>query len=163
VLTIRQPWCWAITHEPGAGPLNAKRIENRSSRLIDHGPVWLHAGARSRWDTAGEDSPAVTQAWAEWIRRPEVASRVTCGMDRVLYPGSPLVDFGAITARAQVLGCHPAGRCEPGSAQCRRWGARGQFHIELGGVIPLARPVPCRGQRGLWYPDRETWSEQRPA
>jgi hypothetical protein len=87
-------------------------------------------------------------------------------MDRVLQDGTPLIDFGAIVARARVAGCHPAAACEPGSGQCRRWGARGQFHIELADVVLLARPVPCRGQRGLWYPDLETWTalrEQRPA
>jgi hypothetical protein len=153
-LTVRNPWCWAIAHE-AADSSNAKRIENRSRRMAYRGPLWLHAGARSRWDTAGEDSPAVIRAWAEWVRRPEVAARAATA-DRALCPRSPLVDFGAIVARAQVLGCHPAGECDPASAQCRRWGARGQFHVELAGVILLARPVPCRGALGLWYPDPVT-------
>jgi hypothetical protein len=42
----------------------------------------------------------------------------------------------------------------------------GQFHIQLADVVLLARPVSSRSQRGLWFPDRETWSalrEQLPA
>jgi hypothetical protein len=67
------------------------------------------------------------------------------------------MDCGAIVARTQVTGCHPVGKCDPASAQCQRWGARGQFHIETSDVILLTRPVPCRGTLGLWYQDRETW------
>jgi len=164
-LTIRQPWCWAIAHQAAAA-VNAKRIENRSRRMGYRGPLWLHAGARSRWDTGGADSPAVRRAWAEWIRRPGATMDATPGTDRVLQPRTPLIDFGAIIARTQVTGCHLAGECDPGSIQCQRWGAAGQFHIELGAVILLAQPVPCRGALGLWYPDSATWGAlraQRPA
>jgi hypothetical protein len=43
VLTIRQPWAWAILH---AG----KAIENRSKRTHYRGPLWIHAA--SQMDTA---------------------------------------------------------------------------------------------------------------
>jgi hypothetical protein len=33
---------------------------------------------------------------------------------------------------------------------CTPWSARGQFHIELANVRPLADPVPCKGMLGLW-------------
>jgi hypothetical protein len=33
---------------------------------------------------------------------------------------------------------------------CSQWAVRGQFHITLTKVRPLAEPIPCRGALGLW-------------
>jgi len=42
VLTICQPWAWAIA----AG---YKRVENRSWSTGYRGPLWIHAGLNRRW------------------------------------------------------------------------------------------------------------------
>ena len=55
VLTVRQPWCWALLH--------GKPVENRTWRINYRGPLWLHAAARSGWDPAGADSTLVRAAW----------------------------------------------------------------------------------------------------
>ena len=60
---------------------------------------------------------------------------------------------------AEVTGCHHSDDCmhptylvpPGGSTGCSPWAVRGQWHIELGDVRPLADPVPCRGRLGLWW------------
>lgn len=46
ILTIQQPWAWAIV----AG---AKRVENRPWATPYRGPVAIHAGKGTDWDEAG--------------------------------------------------------------------------------------------------------------
>ena len=133
-LTLRQPWAWAIAY-------GSKGIENRGRRMNYRGPVWLHAGARSRWDPAGEDSPLVRGAWVDCARsRPdarELLNRRTSSMD-----------FGAVIALVTITGCHHWTDCR---GTCSPWAAEGCFHIELGEhVTCLPQPVPCRGALGLW-------------
>lgn len=148
VLTIRQPWCWAIVH-------GGKPVENRGWVMRHRGPIWLHAGARSRWDPAGAQFTLLRRAWDQHIRRtPDwpglPVSDIELGRRTALMP------FGAVVALAEVTDCHdsrncytPSGGRGPG-AYCSPWGASGQFHIVLAGVRPLAESVPCRGALGLW-------------
>jgi hypothetical protein len=150
VLTIRQPWCWAITH---AG----KTVENRSWKTEYRGPLWLHAGARSRWDPAGAEFRPLRNAWGRhllsrpgWPGVPE--SDIKLGRRTTLMP------FGAVSALAEVTGCHHSEECmmpaacvtAAGRTGCSPWAVRGQWHIDLANVRPLADPVPCRGALGLW-------------
>jgi hypothetical protein len=148
VLTIRNPWCWAIVH-------GGKRIENRSWNTNYRGPLWLHAGARSRWDPAGAEFRPLRNAWGRYL------------LEQAGWPGLPetdiklgrrttLMPFGAVAALAEVTGCHHATGCPTSGGEgtpwpmCTPWSARGQFHIELANVRPLADPVPCKGMLGLW-------------
>jgi hypothetical protein len=142
VLTIRQPWCWAIEH--------GKPVENRGWNMRHRGPVWLHAGARSRWDPAGEASPLVRDAWTR-----NCATSGHGGGWR-LDRDTRALNFGAVSALAVVTGCHHADDCwlagdEAGfPALCDPWAMHGQFHITLTDVRPLPDPVPWRGMPGLW-------------
>jgi hypothetical protein len=150
VLTVRQPWCWAIVH-------GGKPVENRSWAVRYRGPVWLHAGARSRWDPAGGQSPLMRQQWKRWLRAsvPDwpglPASDVTLGRRTTLMP------FGAVVALAHVAGCHPSERCQQPPAHrfalptfCSPWAIAGQCHVVLRGICPLPEAVPCKGALGLW-------------
>jgi hypothetical protein len=145
VLTIRQPWQWAIEH-------GGKPVENRSWRMGYRGPLWLHAGARSRWDRDGEFSPLVRQAWNAWVRMRPDAACLLGGPVRICH----LIRFSAVSALARVTGCHHASDCADsvaafgGADLCDPWAADGQFHIELRDVRLLPEPVPCRGALGLW-------------
>ena len=149
-LTIRQPWEWAIEY--------GKPVENRSWEMKHRGPLWLHAGARSRWDPAGEANPLVRLEWEQHVRRipgwPGLpSSDVELGRKTTLMP------FGAVSALAEVTGCHHSDECMlPASAVpsgvnagcCPSWAFRGQWHIELADVRSLRDPVPCKGMLGFW-------------
>lgn len=149
VLTVRQPWCWAIEH--------GKPVENRSWNMKHRGPLWLHAGARSRWDLDGESSRLVCQAWAAWAHsRPDFRDNIH---QYQLQPDTTAMHFGAVTSLAEVTGCHHASECRrpkgdppPGTTYslCSPWAAHAQWHIELTVRLVLPEPVACRGMLGLW-------------
>ena len=139
VLTVRPPWCWAIEH---AG----KSPENRTWLTKHRGPLWLHTGARSRWDPDGAANPLIQDAWDRHVRTlpgwPGLPDS-----DVLLGRRTTLMAFGAVTSLAEVTGCHHSSKCQSG---CSPWAARGQFHIELAVRFVLPVPVPCRGSLGLW-------------
>lgn len=149
VLTVRNPWAWAILH--------GKPVENRTWEMKHRGPLWLHAGSRSRWDPAGADSDLVQEAWLKVTGIPDVPHGTA--KDIGLHRNTDLMAFGAVTALTEVTGCHHAANCygprgrEPAAGSCwtcTPWSARGQFHIELTVRQVLPEPVPCRGMLGLW-------------
>ena len=152
VLTVRQPWCWSIEH-------GGKPVENRGRYMKYRGPLWLHSGARSRWDPAGADSYLVQQAWLRYLTSISSAAIELAQRNYGLTRGSVVMRFGAVTSLAQVTGCHHAEECRRPvprdaagrtSGLCVPWAAWGQYHIELADVRPLPEPVPCRGMLGLW-------------
>lgn len=150
VLTVRQPWCWSIEH-------GGKPVENRGWNMRYRGPLWLHAGARSRWDPAGATFPLITRAWDKYLREHVPGWAGLPSSDVELGRHTTLMPFGAVAALAQVTGCHWGADCYTPSADgrtpgayCSRWGASWQYHIELADIRPLAEPVPCRGAQGLW-------------
>jgi hypothetical protein len=155
VLTIRQPWCWALTHDAIA-PEHHKPVENRSWPVRYRGPLWLAAGARGRWDVTGAASPLVRAAWQAWASSPAVRDRVAASpdlavSDLTLGRSSRLLDFASVTALAEVTGCHHASDCLRGGRMCSRWAVADQFHIVIGAVFRLPDPVPVHGQLKLWY------------
>ena len=135
VLTVRQPWAWALLH--------GKPVENRTWEMKHRGPLWLHAGARSRWDPDGAASPLVRAAWCAGWGTGKLAH---------LNRRTDEMAFGAVTALVEVTGCHFADDClyEVGGSMCSLWAARGQWHIEFSNVRELPHPVPCKGSLGLW-------------
>lgn len=142
-LTVRPPWSWALLH--------GKTVENRSWEMTYRGPLWLHAGSRSRWDPAGADSPLVQEAWLKVTGFPDVPHGTA--KDIGLHRNSDRIPFGAITALLEVTGCHHDAECgqpEKGKWTCSPWSAFGQFHIEVRVIQELPEPVPCRGMLGLW-------------
>jgi hypothetical protein len=139
VLTVRQPWAWAIGH--------GKPVENRGWPMKYRGPLWLHAGARSRWDPDGAASHLVNAAWWRHLREEVPGWPGLPASDIELTRKTTLMPFGAVAALVQVTGCHHADDC---GGLCTPWSALGQFHIELNDTRPLAESVPCRGALGLW-------------
>lgn len=132
-LSVRQPWAWAIA-------CGGKAVENRSRGTLYRGVLAIHASKNVYAEDM--DNPLILEAIAEQeFVIDEAASRT-----------------GAVVAVAEVTGCHHSEECMlPASALpvcgrtgCSPWAARGQHHIELAGVRPLAEPVPCRGALGLW-------------
>jgi hypothetical protein len=152
VLTVRQPWAWAI----GVADAELRKpVENRSWYMGYRGPLWLHAGARSRWDPDGAASPLLRMAWDQHVQRlpgwPGLpVSDVTLGRRTTLMP------FGAVVALVEVTGCHHDRECSHivygcgNWVRCTPWSAGWQYHIEMTPRHVLAEPVPCRGHLGLW-------------
>ncbi|MDE3077782.1 MAG: hypothetical protein KGJ86_20365 [Chloroflexota bacterium] len=149
-LTIRQPWAWAIEH--------GKHVENRSWEVTFRGPLWLHAGARSRWDPDGAEFRPLRNAWGRWLASEVPGWAGLPSSDVLLGRRTTLMPFGAVAALAEVTGCHHARDCEARTVTisstavptCSPWAVRGQYHWLLANVRPLASPVPCRGALGLW-------------
>jgi hypothetical protein len=147
-LTIKQPWGHFIAH-------CGKLVENRPWEMRYRGPLAIHAGAYSGWDKAAESSPVALEAWRRWATVPatgQLAAPLTRG------DAFSFFTFGAVIAVAEVTGCHHSDDCmhaeylvSPGRPTgCSPWAVRGQWHIQLAGVRPLAEPARCRGKLGLW-------------
>lgn len=140
-LTIHQPWAWAIAH-------GGKNIENRTWANGHRGQLAIHASAR--WDDDGAWDKRVLRALHQFGDRFDPPLRVerygpkTVRLlrDQQLTPGAVIavVDLAAICTARSI-----AGQCG-----CGMWAAEGQCHWRLANPRPLAEPVPCKGQRGLW-------------
>lgn len=141
ILTVRQPWAWAIVH-------GGKAVENRSRNIAGgyRGPVAIHAakavfeeegGAylqvqRAIWQTSEGYTPTDDQLW-------EVADDVD--------PDDPRFVYGAIIGVVDLIGAH-----EQDSAACyddSDWADDSNWHLVLANPRPLSEPIPYRGALGL--------------
>jgi hypothetical protein len=129
VLTVKQPWAAATRF--------GKRIENRTWQL-PQGFLWLHAGARSGWDTTARHHRLLAPAWL-------ARSGPAFPMNR----DTTVIPFGAVTALIRVTGSHHDANC-PGDLPCDGWAARDQVHNEFDVVAVLPEPLKVDGQQGLW-------------
>ncbi len=136
-LTVRQPWAHMITY-------CGKSIENRSWPTRYRGMLAVHAGARSGWDSDGQDSPLVQQAWSAWANSAPALADGTIPLSR----NTTSVTFSAVIAVARITGCHRA--IGAAACSCSPWSQADQWHWELSNVRALDSPVPCRGSLGLW-------------
>lgn len=142
ILTVRQPWAWAIIH-------GGKNIENRSRNIAGtyRGPVAIHAGLA--FDNHAADTSPFTQAWHEvWPTK----SPSTC---------SPrIVPQGAIIGVVDLVDVHLSDclRFTEGGPMglhlyCTPWGVATHHHLVLNNPRALATPIPVKGKLGLWRPD----------
>ena len=125
VLTVRQPWAWAIVH-------GGKDIENRSRNLAGsyRGPVAIYAGL----------------AKPEKHNVASVAHRKAHGTE----VSSNLV-FGAIVGVVELVSVHhdsDHGRGHP----CSPWAIADDWHLVLKHPRSLPVPILCKGRLGLWTP-----------
>lgn len=127
VLSIQQPWAWAIVH--------LGKVENRSWQTGYRGPVLIHAGKSF--------SRGVFEDRAEYI--------LAISGDEV--PDPEALDFGGIIGAADLAHC--LWRPEYGAARlgrprkATRWHEPGSF----GFYFENARPLPfrpCLAQLGLF-------------
>lgn len=125
VLTVRQPWAWAIIH-------GGKDVENRSRNIAGayRGPVAIHAGLTHEKGTmAGK-----LHRQAHGTETP-----------------TELV-FGAVIGVVDLVSVHhdtDHGRGYP----CSPWAMTDNWHLVLANPRPLTTPVPAKGRLGLWTPD----------
>ena len=136
-LTIRQPWCSAIT-------FGGKRVENRTRPTRHRGLLALHAGLAVDWHVP-------EAAWFAAGLTPYLP-----GGRRSAWTAS--LPLGAVIAVANLTACHADTECEDQAAEedrgelryCSPWAMRWSWHWVLADVRPLPEQVPCRGALGLW-------------
>ncbi|MFJ6429687.1 hypothetical protein [Microbacterium maritypicum] len=147
ILTVRQPWAWALIH-------GGKDVENRPRNIAGgyRGPVAIHAGKNFDYERPSD------QFLAEYARRP-VAGRETGFIIGV-------VDLVDVHSASVIGGCgrmqndcdeHPNG-CRH---HCSQW-AMGPSpdgwyqHLVFENPRPLADPIPYKGALGLRRLDDDT-------
>lgn len=124
VLSVRQPWAWAIA----AGH---KDVENRTWATDYRGPLAIHSG--KAWDRQGMQ-----------------ACRSVLEDYKVVEPGVMVGDRHLLATGAIVAIVELVGICDDGRCRCSGWGAIGFKHWKLRDARPLAEPVPASGRLGLW-------------
>lgn len=138
VLTVRQPWAWAIIH-------GRKDVENRTRNLAGsyRGPVAIHAGLRVEHDA--KDTPVIDDAWhAAYGWRPA---------------HNGLFETGIVLGVVDLVGVHEerAGCCRPWGQ--RSWDGTRTVHLELTNPRSFGHlgdsPIRAKGRLGLWRPDVE--------
>lgn len=165
ILTVRQPWAWAIIH-------GGKGIENRVRNIAGdyRGPVAIHAGLAL--DT--EYDRALVSRAAGQISREKRDIGMRMVPSRITEPDEPRFHVterygyrGAIIGVVDLVDVHSAsvidgdGRIrddcpEHGTCHhhCSPWAlgpaARGWYqHLVFSSPRPLADPIPYRGALGL--------------
>lgn len=134
VLTVRQPWAWAIFH--------GKDVENRTQLWKYRGPVAIHAGAQI--SKRGTTSPLVQTA-----------------IDWALHQGENTHCFALsrIIGVVDLVDVHPAGPgcCESRWAEHAYREAGGKtrteiVHLVLESPVEFRTPIAAVGRLGLWTP-----------
>jgi len=141
VLTVRQPWAWAIVH-------GGKDVENRSRSLGPYrGLVAIHAGLTLDLDALDELSAGGHRALGDAIlaRTPEDLITMT-EVGTVIG----VVNLWAMHS-AQPWCCPNLGVPPFGGP----WAQPDHWHLNFTNPRPLAHPIPTRGRLGLWRPNNE--------
>lgn len=124
-LTICQPWAFAVLHA-------RKRVENRSWPTGYRGPLLIHAGKSRQWF----DSHSV--------------ATISDAAGRPATPDAAGMHYGAIVGRCTLVGCERVERLVHGPHLGDERFIEGPWCWVLADVEALDRPVPWRGERGLF-------------
>lgn len=144
VLTVKQPWAWAIVH---AG----KDVENRGVAWQYRGTVAIHAGLA--FDMSALEHPGIRAAVE---RHP--GARMAGDLADHPFGASPTafgipMHRGMILGTVNLVGAHVAeDDCCPGNVWADR--SPGTVHLRVRNARPFALPIPdVFGRLGLWRPD----------
>jgi hypothetical protein len=144
ILTVRQPWAWAIIH-------GGKDVENRVRNIAGdyRGPVAIHAAQRE--DTSARRHPEIIRLAAEqWWTDP--ASLLVGRRDQ----------FGHVIGVVDLSEVHHSGPSDFGGEGtrfadlCSPWAQQDAWHLVLSNARALAEPIPYRGALGLRRLEDET-------
>lgn len=163
ILTVRQPWAWAIIH-------GGKDVENRVRSLGPYrGLVAIHAGLSIDYEAAELSFP-LRRAWHD----AGLPQHMRGGLGHPILrefedEDAPWMPTGSVIGVVDLVDVHPAtgdGGCfvhehsHPYTRDryCSPWAQPNMHHLELANPRPLARPIPATGRLGLWRPgaDLET-------
>lgn len=140
VLTVRQPWAWAIIH-------GGKDVENRVRSLGPYrGPVAIHVSL----------SIADAKAWTDQ------------NVQNAMFNAASLpvwhATVGTVIGVIDLVDVHPSVDPEwelPCGGMddmyrghyCSPWAMADHHHLVLSNPRPLPSPIPATGRLGLWRPD----------
>ncbi|NQX36268.1 hypothetical protein HQQ85_15870 [Herbiconiux sp. VKM Ac-2851] len=148
VLTVRQPWAWAIIH-------GGKDVENRVRNIAGdyRGPVAIHAGLAVFEEEGGGYSEVVRAIESE-IQGYRVSDDYLWEVADDLEPEDPRFVYGAILGVVDLVGVHdPRDALFRPTADvdgtCSKWAEHGAHHLLLANPRPLATPIPFKGALGL--------------
>lgn len=140
ILTVRQPWAWAIIH-------GGKDVENRPRNIAGgyRGPIALHAGKTF------DDS-----AWDHHVLGPMLDNALRRGDEIEFTPGA-VIGVVDLVGVHKVIETDGRAHCEPVrppqqdavSGACSSWAQREAHHLVLANPRPLAEPIPYTGALGL--------------
>lgn len=160
ILTVRQPWAWAIIH-------GGKDVENRSRNIAGNyrGPIAIHAGMAIDAEAAYDLS--LVSAWREAFM-PTTYDRRGIGWGEIPDLRAPEWDdpdighlaLGHIIGVVDLVGAHEDGGPGPYDRHdylcCESpWAESGEWHLELTNPRPLLTPIPHKGALGLRTLDAE--------
>lgn len=139
ILTVRQPWAWAIIH-------GGKDVENRARNLAGdyRGPVAIHAGLIVE--------PEDAAVWDMDEYRDAFSSATAHVRHRVDERGSVLgvVDLVDVHRSSRLGGCADTNaRSHMRRELCSPWAEADTTHLVLEHPRLLAEPIPYRGALGL--------------
>lgn len=136
ILTVRQPWAWAIIH-------GGKTVENRTRNLAGsyRGPIAIHAA--KEWDDAVTWNPS----WATVL-----AAMKTDGAEPFDAPWQK--NRGVIIGVVDLIDVHAALECMTQDHDgdwkvCTEWSERAGYHLVLANPRALDEPMPWKGGLGL--------------
>ena len=138
VITVRQPWAWAIVH-------GGKDVENRTRNIAGayRGPVAIHAG--EAFATEGFKDP--TYQAARNAAGPVVRQVV--------------LNRGSIIGMVALMDVHLSATHEERwnvelerREQCSPWAMVDHYHLVFENPRAID-PIPAKGKLGLWRPDAE--------
>lgn len=140
ILTVRQPWAWAIIH-------GGKNVENRSRNIAGdyRGPIAVHVGLEDADNAPGK-------LWLDSANFYRKRSGVP--FSRFSWRDT---NRGLIIGVVDLVDVHFNGtRSERWDAEnqqnatCSPWAEHGDlYHLVLANSRPLAEPIPYRGALGL--------------
>ena len=128
VITVRQPWAWAIMH-------GGKDVENRSRNIVGdyRGRVGIHAGLKIEPDAI------------------DLVAELTGHSVSSLIGLMTVQPLGAILGTVEVTSVHQCRDCSNDEGdKCSEWAMRGHVHLTLADPQPFDEPILARGRLGLW-------------
>jgi hypothetical protein len=137
ILTVRQPWAWAIIH-------GGKDVENRSRNIAGsyRGPVAIHAAIGA--------TAQLTEGDERLLLERDIGGKVGAWM------GGEPIEGGVILGVVNLWAVHKdrdGGNCCPhrpvGGPGGSRWAERDVWHLCLNDPRPLRMPIPYKGALGL--------------
>ena len=137
ILTVRQPWAWAIIH-------GGKDVENRVRNIAGdyRGPVAIHV-AQKPAGISYRDYHMVTDAGYDTAYDKQTGAIIGV-VDLVDVHDGREESLHALTG--EVIATH----------SCSPWAEVDAWHLELANPQPLADPIPYRGALGLRRLDADT-------
>lgn len=142
ILTVRQPWAWAIIDS------GTKDVENRIRNIAGayRGPIAIHAGLS--FDDDALTSPPLKAAFDSY--------RSGRGWSRE-YRGVILGVVDLVDVHHDMSCPHDPSRRGYRAGQCSGWAEPGErWHLVLANPRALSEPIPYKGALGLRRLDAET-------